>query len=149
MNSRRIVLGIVGSEGAKFTKESESLVSQLIETLILQTQPSLVVSGACHLGGVDQWAVEIAKANGIQTQEFPPLHRSWGGYKARNIQIAEAADEVVCFTVEDLPPGFPEGGWERYCYHCKTDEHIKSGGCWTAKYARNLGKVGRTVVVSV
>jgi hypothetical protein len=65
----------------------------------------------------------------------------------RNKKIAEASDRVVCITVKDLPPGFKEGGWERYCYHCRTDQHIKSGGCWTTKYARSLGKLTRTIVI--
>jgi len=27
-----------------------------------------------------------------------------------------------------------------FCYHCKSNLHVKSGGCWTAKYAERLGK---------
>jgi hypothetical protein len=30
--------------------------------------PDVVVSGGCHLGGIDVWAVEIAAGLGIRTE---------------------------------------------------------------------------------
>jgi hypothetical protein len=106
-----------------------------------------VCSGACHLGGIDRWAIEEARVIGLEFQEFPPASKTWRSFKRRNIEIAEFSDKVICITVKTLPPGFKEGGWEKYCYHCKTDEHIKSGGCWTVKYARSIGKQGQVYVV--
>lgn len=141
-------LGIVGSEGGKFTPVTEHNARILIRVLLDLHHPELVVSGACHLGGIDQWGVEEAKARGIQVKEFPPKTHSWlNGYRPRNIHIAMNSDHVVCITVKDLPPGFKEGGWERFCYHCLTKEHIKSGGCWTVKYAKKMGKTGEVIVV--
>ena len=140
-------LGIVGSEAAKFTPDTEEHCRWLIESWLNRREADGVVSGGCHLGGVDQWAAEIGRKMGLQVVEYLPRTRDWSGYKSRNMQIAENSDEVICFTVKNLPPGFREGGWERYCYHCKTGEHIKSGGCWTTKYARKLGKPGVTIVV--
>lgn len=141
-------LGIVGSEGAKFTTETEMKARATITDLIEKYSANCVVSGACHLGGIDVWAVQEAMGIGCETIEFPPKYRTWEGFRRRNIEIAERSDRVVCITVRDLPPGFIENGWERYCYHCKTDTHIKSGGCWTAKYAREkLGKPGEIVVI--
>jgi hypothetical protein len=141
-------LGIVGSEGAKFSDQARARCQEEIEFLLWANQATGVVSGGCHLGGVDLWAAEIGLRMGLEVQEFLPKERNWEGYKARNILIAENSDEVICLTVSSLPPGFREGGWERYCYHCGTDEHIKSGGCWTTKHARKLGKPGRTIVIN-
>lgn len=141
-------LGIVGSEGGKFTLETKDKARAAIIRLIKDNDVKTVVSGACHLGGIDVWAVEIAYAFGLLVVECPPQFKTWQSFKRRNIEIATIADEVKCITVAELPPGFKEGGWERYCYHCKTDGHIKSGGCWTVKYARErLGKPGEVIVV--
>lgn len=141
-----LIWGIVGSEEAKFTPESKLEAKTILLNML--NIGDTVVSGECHLGGIDIWAKEIALAQGCKYVGCPPAFRTWQSFKRRNIAIAEASDYVICITVRSLPPGFKEGGWERYCYHCKTDQHIKSGGCWTVKYAREkLGKPGRVVVV--
>ena len=142
-----MILGLVGSEEAKFTKQGKIDACNMIRDSILRYKPTGVVSGGCHLGGVDIWAIEVAKEMGISTTEFLPEGYSWLYYKSRNELIAEESDAVVCITVAQLPPGFKEGGWEKYCYHCKTDKHIKSGGCWTMKRAHKLGKATQLFVV--
>lgn len=136
-----MILGIVGHEAAKFTAETEGLARAAIRAhLARDFSCTGVVSGACHLGGVDVWAIEEAKKLGLTTREFPPANRSWEqGYKARNILIAEVADKVISIVVKVLPPGYT-GMRFKLCYHCKTDSHVKSGGCWTAHYAARLGK---------
>ena len=138
-------LGIVGHEAAKFTPTTEARAREIIENyLSWQVNPEdnvdLVVSGACHLGGIDKWAIEQAAHDAIPYIEFPPAIFKWeGGYKQRNIKIAEESDKVICIVVKELPPEY-DGMRFRWCYHCQTDSHIKSGGCWTARYAGKLGK---------
>ena len=136
-------LGIVGHESAKFTKETEQQARDHINRLLDLYSPSHVVSGGCHLGGIDIWAIEEAKKYGISEEnciEYRPATLRWsGGYKERNIQIARESDRVVCIVVKRLPEGY-HGMRFPYCYHCKTDSHVKSGGCWTAWYANDLGK---------
>lgn len=136
-----MILGIVGHEAAKFTAETEAMArSIIVHEIRFMATVSKVVSGACHLGGIDVWAIEEAKKLGIATQEFPPTNRSWEyGYKPRNILIAEASDKVISLVVKVLPPSYV-GMRFKLCYHCKTDSHVKSGGCWTAHYAARLGK---------
>lgn len=135
-----MILGIVGHEGAKFTAETERRARMLIWERLTPPSITRVVSGACHLGGIDQWAIEEAKKLGIPCQEFPPKSRSWEfGYKPRNISIAETSDKVISIVVKVLPPAYV-GMRFKLCYHCKTASHIKSGGCWTAHYAGGLGK---------
>jgi hypothetical protein len=144
-------LGIVGSEGAKFTEETENTARNLLYNLIRQewskSKDLKVVSGACHLGGIDVWAIEMAKLHGLETEEFPPAHKSWEkGYKLRNIQISEASDKVICVTIKELPPDYTGMRFPK-CYHCNTAEHVKSGGCWTMHHARKAGKEWELYVI--
>jgi hypothetical protein len=142
-----MIVGIVGSEAAKFTEIGKSRAQTAILEIFTRTRATAVVSGSCHLGGIDQWAAEAGFLIGIKVIEFPPKEQSWTfGYKPRNIQIANASDEVYCITVDKLPP-FYTGMRFDYCYHCKTRDHVKSGGCWTMKYAKKIGKQTKLVVI--
>lgn len=137
-------VGIVGPEGNRFTSETEEKARKLIR-LYLKIN-SRLVSGGCHLGGIDIWAKEEAQKLNKPYEEFLPVTRDWNGFKARNKQIAQNSDFVVCITLKELPAGFPKKT-SYFCHHCNTDEHIKSGGCWTAKYARSIGKEGKIIVI--
>lgn len=140
-------LGIVGSEAAKFTSFTQEAARRIIRQLIMQTRAECVVSGHSPLGGIDIWAIQEAEQLGVQTLEYPPRQLSWsGGYKARNLQIAQTSDLVVCITVQQLPEGYT-GMRFPGCYHCGTTDHVKSGGCWTVKQAIRLGKPGRVLVI--
>lgn len=140
-------LGIVGHEAKKFTVETEVLARQAIRELLRRHNARCVVSGGCHLGGIDIWAVEEAKKLGLDFVEFLPAKLTWsGGYKDRNIRIAEGSDKVVCIVVAAYPNNYI-GMRFNYCYHCGTSDHIKSGGCWTTKYARSVGTKTETIVI--
>jgi hypothetical protein len=142
-----MIIGIVGSEEAKFTFNGAAEAKSIIRGLVLRPDTTKVVSGRCHLGGIDLWAAEIARDNHIEVEEFPPKVLAWeGGYKQRNLEIARASDAVYCITVDALPPDFP-GMKFLECYHCHTNDHVKSGGCWTLKQALRMGKQGRVYVV--
>jgi len=111
---RGLRLGIVGSEGAKFTLETEALARLTIKELIVKYKPTTVISGRCPLGGIDIWAIEEATKNGhalaghtVYGLEYPPEVEEWDppgkiGYKARNLSIAKDSDVVVCITVREL-----------------------------------------------
>lgn len=142
-----MILGIVGSEQAKFTPETEERAREVIRRYLASGRYDGVTSGGCHLGGVDIFAREEANALGLDFTEFLPVEHSWDrGYKPRNMKIARLADEVICITVRELPPTYT-GMRFKLCYHCKTDTHVKSGGCWTVKYAQSIGKKGEVIVV--
>lgn len=135
-------VGIVGSEAAKFTPAGKVMARHVIQGLLEVPDVIEVVSGASHLGGIDRWAAEIGKALGLVVTEFPPLTHAWSsGYKPRNLQIVAASDIVHCITINALPPTY-KGMRFDLCYHCGTSDHVKSGGCWTAKQARKAGKLG-------
>jgi len=134
-------IGIVGHEAAKFTAATETDARRIIREL-LAPAGAVCVSGACPLGGVDVWAEEEAKALGRETLIFPPKTNRWAdGFKPRNLQIAEASDVVHVIVVATLPESYT-GRRFVLCYHCGTRDHVKSGGCWTAKQAQRLGKEG-------
>lgn len=140
-------LGIVGHEAAKFTSQTEQVARACIRRLLDQEQVNIVVSGKCHLGGIDIWAVEEARIAQLLVKEFPPKTLRWsGGYKERNMQIAEYSDKLVCIVVKELPEDY-EGMRFSHCYHCGTDTHVKSGGCWTMRYAKELGMPTELIVI--
>jgi len=159
-----MIVCIVGSEAAKFTQETEKIARQAIITCL--SPGDFVISGACHLGGIDRWAIEEAKALGLETQEYPPATQKWeGGYKQRNLAMAEACDKCVCITVKEYHENYTGMRFEKkwngdlsnqefymtpapVCYHCKTiGNHVKSGGCWTMKEAAKLGKQTQLIVI--
>lgn len=143
-----ITLGIVGAEAKKFTPATEALARQTIRSAITAWGATLVVSGHSPLGGIDWWAIEEAKALGVDTREHPAGVHTWDsvagvdGFKDRNLKIARDADVLMCITVMRLPPGFKGMEFADGCYHCHTppEDHIKSGGCWTMKQAARMGK---------
>lgn len=145
-------LGIVGHAADKFTPETEALARRAIRDLIVETRADLVVSGGCHLGGIDQWAVEEARALGVPYVEHKPEKLTWRpkdgskGFEARNLEIAKDSDLCVSVVVKKLPPGY-DGPRFDLCYHCKTTTHVKSGGCWTVKQAIGLGRQGRIIEI--
>jgi len=127
-------IGIVGHEAKKFTPETEQRAREIIRSLL--SPSDVLVSGGCHLGGIDIWAEEEADALGIEKVVFLPATRAWeGGYKQRNLQIAGESDVVHCIVVAEYPVDYSGMRFD-YCYHCHTRDHIKSGGCWTAKRAK-------------
>jgi hypothetical protein len=130
-------IGIVGHEAKKFTPETEAEAKRIIRTLL--KEGNTLVSGGCHLGGIDIWAEEIADEMGLEKEIYLPAIKKWeGGYKQRNLQIAHVSDIVYCIVVKEYPENY-NGMKFNYCYHCDTDAHIKSGGCWTAKKAQQFG----------
>jgi hypothetical protein len=145
-----VKVGIVGSEAAKFTAQTEHLARAEIRRLIKGA--SLVISGRSPLGGIDIWAVEEAHWAGIPTREHVPQIHHWegeGGFRERNLAIARDSDLVACITVRTLPASYRGMRFPRGCYHCNTpaEHHVKSGGCWTMKQARLAGKRTKLVVV--
>lgn len=131
-------VGVVGAEASKFTELGELRARKVIRKLL--REGDVVISGGCHLGGIDQWAVEEAEALGLETIEYKPKIKRWsGGYRERNLKIAHTSEYLICIVVNKLPKGY-NGRVFDLCYHCKTKDHIKSGGCWTMWKAKELGK---------
>lgn len=133
-------LGIVGHAAEKFTKRTERLAREAIDEAIAKHQPEALVSGRSPMGGVDIWTEEAAERHGIHMDAKVPRQHTWDGeygFKARNLDIANTSDLVLCIVVEHLPSGF-SGMQFKHCYHCRgrNPVHVKSGGCWTAWKAK-------------
>lgn len=126
-------VGIVGHAADKFAPQTKS---KALEEL-LSPDNVVLVSGHCHLGGIDIWAETIAKYLGRPSIIYPPKTLQWStGYKPRNLLIARKSNIVHVIVVRDYPPHYC-GMRFGVCYHCGTSDHIKSGGCWTALKCRN------------
>lgn len=121
-------LAIVGS--VDLTEKQVHDVAWLIECVLIYCKPHTVISGGAD--GVDSIAINRAEAwGGTETQVFlPEVERWYGdgkkGYKLRNIEIAEACDELV--AIRSLQS-------ETY------------GSGWTADYAEKIGRKVRRFYV--
>lgn len=117
-------LAIIGSSNIKYNKCYGSMGA-----IIEMEEPDIIVSGGAY--GADKISEDIAKELNIKTDIYLPKTNDWDGYKERNILIAENCDKLYNFVIKDD---------KSYCYHHKRGGHIKSGGCWTENYAKQLGK---------
>lgn len=145
------MVGIVGAGDEKFTAETRKRARALIEQLLLPNNVVLV-SGRSPIGGIDVWAEEVADERGRMKIIHAPKVKQWDppgqyGYKARNLDIAKDSDILHVIVVEKYPLGYKGQRFE-YCYHCiripGREElaygHVKSGGCYTAAKALEMGK---------
>ena len=166
-----IKIAIVGPEESKWKPNQKEDAKQWIEDFLsgmkLETEQGslgghdiILVSGHCPKKGVDIWAEEVADNLGIKKEIYPadctldPVNKCLGReyfhwwnfhYKPRNIQIAEACNVLYCIVPKDKT---------KICRHCWKEastvlisEHPTNGGCWTAKYAKKLGKEVHLVVI--
>lgn len=140
-------VGIVGHEKKKFTLVGEASAKKMIRDILSANDVDEVVSGGCHLGGIDIWAAEIGREMGLKVTEFIPKVLNWtSGYLPRNMDIARTSDIVYSIVVDVLPKDFVGMKFD-LCYHCRRTDHIKSGGCWTMKKAIEMGKKGVVCVI--
>jgi hypothetical protein len=162
-------VAIVGPQEDKWLPYLKDRAKQVIEVILIQYQferDLTIVSGGCPLGGVDIWAVELAKQRGINTDVIKPDVNQWEdryateyenqyipvpilkGFKSRNIAIAKDCDVLYCI-VPNAMIGFNVVSFNPKCFckHCKVWKHPTNGGCWTMKYANKIGKETHLVVV--
>lgn len=132
-------IGIVGHEASKFTAQGE-VEARAIITQLLSLPNTTLVSGGCHLGGIDIWAEEIADQLKVPKIIHLPSSLRWSpGYKERNLLIAKSSHALYCIAVAKLPISYKGMRFDT-CYHCRRDDHVKGGGCWTMKHAKAQGK---------
>lgn len=133
-------IAIVGSSHLSEVEEMDArkycamiLQQALKDNLIIDL---VLISGGAK--GVDTIAEEIAKGLDIKTEIFKPLEQNKDHYRIRNQKIAHACD--VLYSLATVDKGTP-------CYHCDIPDHQVTGGCWTAKMAREKKKDTITVVL--
>lgn len=144
-------VGIVGNGSDKFTELGEQRARTLIRWILeermeyLDPYKPIMVSGHSPVGGIDIWAEEVAEALGCPMDLKIPQKNQWNppgeyGYKARNLDIARS--DMVHVILADVYPAEYTGRKFDLCYHCASmgrdaTNHVKSGGCWTGKHAKN------------
>lgn len=147
-------IGIVGHGAEKFTKETEKQAKIHIRNILLPPlkpvqKDTVLVSGHSPMGGIDIWAEELARFANIDLDIKTPRQQRWDaeyGYKQRNLDIARDSDVVYVIVVKEYPPNY-NGMRFKSCYHCHKDDHIKSGGCWTAIQAQKMGKEAHWIIL--
>jgi hypothetical protein len=139
-------IGIVGHGRDKFNERTELLAKDIIRDILYNAiktyEDIVIVSGHSPVGGIDIWAEEIAMELNLLLDIKSPRQMIWDseyGFKQRNLDIARSSDIVHVILVEKYPDNYT-GQKFKLCYHCKTSDHVKSGGCWTGKKAKELGK---------
>ena len=135
-------IGIVGSGENKFTECTKEKAVELIYE-ILSDNDICLISGRSPVGGIDIWAENIADEIKIPKIIYAPKVFQWNpygqyGYKQRNIDIAKKSNILHCIVPRVSPLNYL-GMRFNYCYHHGTNDHIKSGGCWTLKQALLYG----------
>lgn len=115
-------------------------VKELVEKLVSKDPSVIIVSGGAP--GIDSMAKSAAESMGIEPKTFPPKTYDWNGYRERNIAIAEFSDKVYSLA---LP--LTDKKTQKACYHCNSDTHQKTAGCWTAKEARKRGKQTELIIL--
>ena len=146
-------IGIIGHGTDKFTYQAELMAKATILYILKETlkkipigEKLIFVSGHSPVGGIDIWAEEIAKKLDLDLDLKIPKQHIWDaeyGFKQRNIDIAKSSDETHIILVNKYPPNY-KGRIFKTCYHCNTNNHIKSGACWTGNVAKKMGK--KTIV---
>jgi len=142
-------IGIIGHGEDKFTEKTKKMAKLIIMVILREylknisiDEKLIVVSGHSPVGGIDIYAEEVAKNMGLELDLKIPRQHTWNaayGYKQRNLDIAKDSDKLHVILVDKYPPNY-KGEKFNYCYHCHTNEHIKSGACWTAKKAEGFKK---------
>jgi hypothetical protein len=159
-----MIIGIVGAGSDKFTPMGKAQAKIRIKR-ILSTDydgfPNTLVSGHSPMKGIDIWSEEIAAQLGYGADRLDikaPESQSWSGiygYKERNLDIADSSQILFNIVVDRYPSTFDlskRTDWCRYhsvnhCYHCHTNLHIKSGGCWTTKMFQRIHHTDATWIV--
>jgi len=133
-------IGIVGTSKVDNPTVEKTVLDTVNKFMKINPNIELVSGGA---KGVDNIAERIAKQLNIPIKIFPPKFQNLDSFRERNLLIAEYSDIVLSFALPyDNNPS-------NICYHCNeiTPTHIRTGGCWTTKFARMFGKTGETIIL--
>lgn len=124
-------IAIVGR--SNLTDSEHDKAFMIIETLIERLRKeghSIITGDAAGVDGI------VRSFEGVHM--YKSSGNNWKSYKDRNIRIAKNSDYVYSISTRvHLQP----------CYHCGEAGHERTGGCWTLKYARGLGKRGEVIVI--
>jgi len=130
-----INIAIVGTSHLNNAEQQEALME--IRKIIEQRKENdLIITGDAE--GID--SLVSWECLEIPHRVYEAKVKGWaneGGFKDRNIRIAENSDYVYSITTRTK---------DEECYHCNLP-HQRTGGCWTLKYANSIGKKGSVIII--
>ena len=122
---RMYIVGIIGSSKAD-KKEHFDFIEKLIVELLKKQEDTLIVTGDAN--GVDLAVRLICLKNRLKHSVIYARFDSWAFYKMRNEIIANYCDRIISIALPlDKTP----------CYHCNSNTHDKTAGCYTGKLNGN------------
>ncbi len=127
-------IAIVGS--SRLDKLEEDLALGQINLIINKHNKDRFITGDAD--GVDKLVREYIP----NTIVVFAKNKQWvpHGYKERNESIAQQADIVYSIATKKIK--------DKRCYHCNEQNHDRTGGCWTKRYAMDkLHKDGETIII--
>ena len=129
-------IAIVGTS-QNLTENEERDAYQLCATILKDDSAGTLISGGAK--GIDSIAEEVAKGLGLYVEIYKPKTYDWYGYSDRNLIIAQECDKLFCITtnVHD----------EKCYHHDKSQDHQRTGGCWTLREAARINKPCRLFVI--
>lgn len=134
----RLTLAIVGTSKELDDIDKTNIYDIITGELWREPKWTDIITG--DASGVDEMVRNMSIMLPGTLTVYKALDKTWDGewgFKKRNMAIAKQCDELICFTTKTIT---------RKCYHCNLD-HQRTGGCWTMKYAKSLGKRTRLYVV--
>ncbi len=131
-------LAIVGTS-IDLSENEDRDIRQTIALILKDYDPleTTIVSGGAK--GVDTIAHEIALPLGFAVKPILPVGIGWNFNKARNIEIAEECDELICISVPVHT--------EKCYHHVEPQNHEKTAGCWTLRKVKEMNKPQQLVVI--
>jgi hypothetical protein len=119
-------VGIVGSSKIPITEETISFVENHV---LNYPDDTIFLSGGAK--GVDTLVEMVCDVVGRELIIHKPKTDNWEGYKERNLKIAHESDKVICIAIRSKDK-------DSYCYHCGSEEHERTGGCYTARRCKEF-----------
>jgi len=120
------IIGIVGSSKIPFNSKSEKFIYDILHKLKNKWETVIVTGDAT---GVDAITRTLCLKYNLQHSViYSKLDKFEGGYKQRNKIIADYCDEIISIA---LPVS------KTPCYHCNSETHERTGGCYTGKLNGN------------
>ena len=132
-------IAIVGS--SRLDEHERFLAREYIKKILDNTEyTNEIITGDAD--GVDELVRSFAYTRDCMTV-CEAKNKKWegkGGFKERNISIAQQADIVYSIATKKIK--------DKRCYHCDEQNHDRTGECCTKRYAMDkLHKKGETIII--
>ena len=136
--SKRRRIGIVGINGKGLTdKYTKQKAYATIASIFKVNSDSTFFTIAPANGGINNIVEMYAAAHSMPLQIIP-IGEDLKSWKKAHETIATICDTIICIT---------HIYQDQYCYHCREGGHQKAGGCLAIKYAKELNKNTKLIML--